>query len=65
MPKRDDYHQLRANIPKDQYSLLKRLAGVRETTLSDIITLAIDQYLETEEVKEEIKYHRLDRGETE
>jgi hypothetical protein len=59
-PKRSDYHQLRANIPKSSYSLLKRLAGVREVTLSDLVTIAVDQFLESEEIQEEIRFHRLD-----
>lgn len=62
MPKRDDYHQLRANIPKDSYNLLRKLAGVRQTTLSDVVTIAVDLYLELAEVQEEIKFHRLDQG---
>lgn len=59
-PKRDDQQQLRANVSKDVYSVLKRLAGVRETTLSQVVSEAIDRYLESEDIKQEIQYHKLD-----
>jgi hypothetical protein len=36
------------------------LAGVREVTLSDLVALAADRFLESEEVQEEIQFHRLD-----
>lgn len=49
------------NLPKDVYVLLKRLAGVKGLTLSEIILQAIDIYLETEQVKQEIEFYRLDR----
>gem|GEM_PF-1003974 len=59
-PKRDDQQQLRANVSKDVYSVLKRLAGVREATLSQVVSKAIDRYLESEDIKQEIQYHKLD-----
>ncbi len=58
-PKRDDQQQIRANISKSAYSVLKRLAGIKDTTLSDVVSEAIDQYLESEAIKELIEYHKL------
>jgi hypothetical protein len=60
MPKRDDQQQLRSTVEKDVYNVLKRLAGVRGITLSQVVSEAIDRYLESEDIQEEIQYHRID-----
>ena len=59
-PKRDDQQQLRSTVNKDVYAVLKRLAGVRGVTLSQVLSEAIDRYLESEDIKEEIQYHKLE-----
>jgi hypothetical protein len=59
-PKRDDQQQLRSTVDKDVYAVLKRLAGVRGVTLSQVLSEAIDRYLESEDIKEEIQYHKLE-----
>jgi hypothetical protein len=59
-PKRDDQQQFRSTVAKDVYSVLKRLAGVRGVTLSQVVSEAIDRYLESEDIKQEIQYHKLD-----
>jgi hypothetical protein len=59
-PKRDDQQQFRSTVDKDVYSVLKRLAGVRGVTLSQVVSEAIDRYLESEDIKQEIQYHKLD-----
>nr|RNJ66208.1 MAG: hypothetical protein EDM05_26985 [Leptolyngbya sp. IPPAS B-1204] len=60
MPKRDDQQQLRSTVNKDVYNVLKRLAGVRGVTLSQVVSEAVDRYLESEDIREEIEYHKLD-----
>jgi hypothetical protein len=60
VPKRDDQQQLRSTVDKDVYNVLKRLAGVRGATLSQVVSEAIDRYLESEDIKQEIQYHKLD-----
>jgi hypothetical protein len=60
VPKRDDQQQLRSTVDKDVYNVLKRLAGVRGITLSQVVSEAIDRYLESEDIKQEIQYHKLD-----
>lgn len=62
VPKRDDQQQLRSTVDKDVYNVLKRLAGVRGITLSQVVSEAIDRYLELEDIKQEIQYHKLDNS---
>lgn len=62
VPKRDDQQQLRSTVDKDVYNVLKRLAGVRGATLSQVVSEAIDRYLESEDIKQEIQYHKLDNS---
>jgi hypothetical protein len=62
VPKRDDQQQLRSTVDKDVYNVLKRLAGVRGITLSQVVSEAIDRYLESEDIKQEIQYHKLDNS---
>lgn len=49
-------------MDKDAYSILKRLAGVRGVTLSQVVSEAIDRYLESEDIRQEIQYHKLDES---
>lgn len=38
-------------MDKDVYNVLKRLAGVRGITLSQVVSEEIDRYLESEDIK--------------
>jgi hypothetical protein len=47
-------------VDADTYSLLKRLAGVREQSLNNLMTGMIDDWLALEAQQEAIERHRLD-----
>lgn len=59
-PLKPDKTQIRASIDKSVYDLLKGLAGIKKMSLSEIVAQALDRYLEDEDNKELIQYHRLE-----
>jgi hypothetical protein len=59
-PTSKDKQEMRVIIDKDTYRLLKKLAGVRELSMSRLAQEAFDRYLEDEDTKELIDRHRLE-----
>ena len=59
-PTSKDKQEMRVIIDKDTYRLLKKLAGVRELSMSKLAQEAFDRYLEDEDTKELIDRHRLE-----
>ena len=51
---------LKITVSEDVYSLLKRLAGVKETSMNKVVGEAIDLYLESEHARELIDRHNLE-----
>jgi len=51
---------MRIIIGKDTYRLLKKLAGIREISLSRLAEGAFERYLEDEDTKELVERHRLE-----
>ena len=51
---------LKITVSEDVYSLLKRLAGVKETFMNKVVGEAIDLYLESEHARELIDRHNLE-----
>jgi hypothetical protein len=58
--KRPDQRAIRIYVDADTYSLLKRLAGVREQSLNNLMNGMIDDWLGLEDQQEAIERHRLD-----
>jgi predicted transcriptional regulator len=59
-PTHKDKQEMRVIIDKETYRLLKKLAGVRELSMSRMAEEAFDRYLEDEDIKELIDRHKLD-----
>lgn len=47
-------------LPQEVYSLLRRIAGVRETSLNKLMNEAVENWLAAENQQETIDRHRLD-----
>lgn len=58
--KRQDQRAIRVYVDADTYSLLKRLAGVREQSLNNLMNGMIEDWLALEDQQEAIERHRLD-----
>ncbi len=59
-PKRADQKEVRVILPQEVYSLLRRIAGVRETSLNKLMNEAVENWLAAENQQETIDRHRLD-----
>lgn len=57
--------QIRASIDTSLYNLLKGLSGVKQMSMSDLVSEAIERYLEDEDNQELIEYHRLGGSDSE
>jgi hypothetical protein len=64
-PTSKDKQEMRVIIDKETYRLLKKLAGVRELSMSRLAEEAFDRYLEEEDIKELIDRHKLESREDE
>ena len=58
--RRADQKQLKITVSEDIYSLLKRLAGVKETSMNKVVGEAIDLYLESDRTRELIERYNLE-----
>lgn len=58
--KRPDQKAIRVYVESDVYSLLKRLAGVREQSLNQLMNGMIEDWLALDAQQETIERHRLD-----
>ena len=58
--RRPGQKQIRITVEEDVYSLLKRLAGIKESSMNKIIGEAIDIYLESDTTRELIDRHNLE-----
>lgn len=56
---------IRVSMDKDTYRLVKRLAGVSETSMNSMINQAIERFLESDDIQAVIKRHRLEEDEEE
>lgn len=61
--KRPDQRAIRVYVEADTYSLLKRLAGVREQSLNNLMNGMIEDWLALNEQQETIERHRLEEFE--
>lgn len=58
--KRPEQKAIRVYVDADIYSLLKRLAGIREQSLNHLMNGMIEDWLAAENQQETIDRHRLD-----
>lgn len=58
--KRPDQKEVRVILPQEAYSLLRRIAGVRETSLNKLMNEAVEDWLAAENQQDTIDRHRLD-----
>lgn len=58
--KRSDQKEVRVILPQEVYSLLRRISGVRETSLNKLMNEAVEDWLAAESQQETIDRHRLD-----
>jgi len=56
---------IRVSMDKDTYRLVKRLAGVSETSMNSMINQAIERFLESDDIQSVIKRHRLEEDDEE
>lgn len=63
--KRSDQKAIRVYVEADIYSLLKRLSGVREQSLNQLMNGMIEGWLAAEAQQETIERHRLEEAEDE
>ncbi|MEB3279128.1 hypothetical protein ACL6C3_09475 [Capilliphycus salinus ALCB114379] len=47
-------------MSQEVYSLLKRLAGVKETSMNKLLNLAVDRFLEDDDIQELIERYNLE-----
>lgn len=59
-PRKADQKELRLTVSQEVYSLLKRLAGVKETSMNKLLNLAIDRLLEDDDIQELISRYNLE-----
>jgi predicted HicB family RNase H-like nuclease len=59
-PRKADQKELRLTVTQEVYSLLKKLAGVKETSMNKLLNLAIDRLLEDEDIQELIRHYNLE-----
>jgi hypothetical protein len=63
--KRPEQRAIRVYVEADIYSLLKRLSGVREQSLNQLMNGMIEDWLAAEQQQETIERHRLDESDEE
>lgn len=61
--KRPDQKEVRVLLPQEVYSLLRRIAGVREASLNKLMNEAVEAWLSAENQQETIERHRLEESE--
>lgn len=59
-PRSKDQREVRLTVSQDVYSLLKRLAGVKEVSMNKLLNLAIDRLLEDDDIQELINRYNLE-----
>jgi hypothetical protein len=59
-PRKADQKEIRITVSQEVYSLLKRLAGVKESSMNKVVVAAIDRFLEDDDTKELIERHNLE-----
>ena len=59
-PRKADQKEIRLTVSQEVYSLLKRLAGVKETSMNKLLNLAVDRFLEDDDIQELIERYNLE-----
>lgn len=61
-PTSKDKQEIRVTIDKDSYRLLKKLAGVMESSMNGLMNDALARFLESDDIQEVIDRHKLEDG---
>lgn len=64
-PTSKDKQEIRVTIDKDTYRLLKKLAGVMESSMNGLMNDALARFLESDDIQEVIDRHNLEVRENE
>ncbi|QYO62482.1 hypothetical protein [Leptolyngbya sp. 7M] len=59
-PRKADQKEIRVTVSQEVYSLLKRIAGVKETSMNKVVGTAIDRFLEDDDTRELIQHYNLE-----
>jgi RNA:NAD 2'-phosphotransferase (TPT1/KptA family) len=59
-PTPKDKQEIRVTIDKETYRLLKKLAGVKESSMNRLMNEALDRFLESNDTKEVIQRYHLE-----
>jgi predicted transcriptional regulator len=59
-PTSKDKQEIRVTIDKDTYRLLKKLAGVMESSMNGLMNDALARFLESDDIQEIIDRHKLE-----
>lgn len=64
-PTSKDKQEIRVTIDKETYRLLKKLAGVMESSMNGLMNDALARFLESDDIQEVIDRHNLEVREDE
>lgn len=54
-------HDIKVSMDIELYKLIKKIAGVSDTSMNALINRAVKKnYVETEEIREIVEHHRLE-----
>jgi predicted transcriptional regulator len=53
-------HDIKISMDIELYKLIKKIAGVSDTSMNALINRAVEQYVETDEIKAIIDRYRLE-----
>ena len=53
-------HDIKISMDIELYKLIKKIAGVSDTSMNALINRAVERYVETDEIRAIIDRHRLE-----
>jgi predicted transcriptional regulator len=56
-------HDIKISMDIELYKLIKKIAGVSDTSMNALINRAVEQYVETDEIRAVIDRYRLEDDE--
>jgi uncharacterized protein (DUF1778 family) len=59
-PRKTDQKEIRITVSQEVYSLLKRIAGIKESSMNKVVVTAVERFLEDNDTKELIEHHKLE-----
>ncbi|MFM7427737.1 MAG: hypothetical protein ACKO7W_22510 [Elainella sp.] len=59
-PRKADQKEIRITVSQEVYSLLKRIAGIKESSMNKVVVSAVERFLEDDDTKELIERYNLE-----